>query len=46
MKFCLSDGWKNHVKAEVKTKLILSSTITPVSVHDSQVFEELLDDKD
>jgi IS5 family transposase len=39
-------GWKNHVKADLKTKLILSSSTTPASVHDSQVFEELLDDKD
>lgn len=39
-------GWKNHVKADLKTKIILSSTTTPASVHDSQVFEELLDDKD
>lgn len=39
-------GWKNHVKADLKTKLILTSTTTPASVHDSQVFEELLDDKD
>lgn len=30
------------MKADLKTKLILSSTITPTS----QVFEELLDDKD
>lgn len=39
-------GWKNHVKADLKTKLILSSSTTPASVHDSQVFEELLDEKD
>lgn len=39
-------GWKNHVKADLKTKIILNSTTTPASVHDSQVFEELLDDKD
>lgn len=39
-------GWKNHVKADLKTKLILKATTTPASVHDSQVFEELLDDKD
>jgi transposase, IS5 family len=39
-------GWKNHVKADLKTKLILNSTTTPASVHDSQVFEGLLDDKD
>ena len=39
-------GWKNHVKADLKTKLILNSSTTPASVHDSQVFEDLLDDKD
>jgi transposase, IS5 family len=39
-------GWENHVKADLKTKLILNSTTTPVSVHESQVVEELLDDKD
>ena len=39
-------GWKNHVKADLKTKLILTSSTTPASVHDSQVFTELLDDKD
>ena len=39
-------GWKNHVKADLKTKLILTSKTTPASVHDSQVFEELLDDQD
>jgi len=39
-------GWKNHVKADLKTKIILNSTTTPASVHDSQVFEELLDEND
>jgi IS5 family transposase len=34
------------VKADLKTKSIFSSTTTPANVHDSQVFEELLDDKD
>jgi hypothetical protein len=35
-------GWKNHVKANLKTKLILCSSTTPASL----VFEELIDDKD
>lgn len=39
-------GWKNHVKADLKTKLILNSSTTPASVHDSQVFADLLDDQD
>jgi IS5 family transposase len=30
----------------VKTKLILKSKTTSANVHDSQVFEELLDEKD
>ncbi|MBK8091704.1 MAG: transposase [Verrucomicrobiaceae bacterium] len=34
------------MKADLKTKIIINSTTTPASVHDSQVFEELLDDKD
>lgn len=39
-------GWKNHVKADLKTKFILAATTTPASVHDSQVFTQLLDEKD
>lgn len=39
-------GWKNPVKADLKTKLIPTSSTTPASVHDSQVFEDLLDDRD
>lgn len=39
-------GWKNHVKADLKTKLIIHARTTPASVHDSQVFEELLDEND
>ena len=39
-------GWKNHVKADLKTKLILKASTTPAHMHDSQVFKELLDDQD
>lgn len=39
-------GWKNHVKADLKTKFILHSATTPANVHDSQVFKELLDRRD
>ena len=39
-------GWKNHVKTDLKTKLIIQAATTAASVHDSQVFEELLDGKD
>jgi IS5 family transposase len=37
-------GYKNHVQADVKHKLIRSYEVTDASVHDSQVFEELLDE--
>lgn len=33
------------MKADLKTKLIIKAATTPAHVHDSQVFEELLDDK-
>lgn len=39
-------GWKNHVKADLKTKLILKSATTAAHVHDSQVLQDLLDEKD
>ena len=39
-------GYKNHAKVDAKSKLIDSYTTTPASVHDSQVFEVLLDEKD
>lgn len=39
-------GWKNHVKGDLKTKFILRGKTTPAQVHDSRVFEELLDGKD
>lgn len=39
-------GWKNHAKVDVKTKFILKSRTTPAHVHDSQVFTELLDERD
>jgi len=35
-------GYKNHVKADTKTKLIEKYLVTDASVHDSQVIEELL----
>jgi hypothetical protein len=34
------------VSAVLKARLILKSKTTPASVHDSQVFKELLDQKD
>lgn len=39
-------GYKNHIKADTKTKLIEKYTVTDASVHDSQVIDELLTDKD
>lgn len=38
-------GYKNHINADQKHKLIQNYKITTASVHDSQVFEELLDHK-
>ena len=39
-------GYKNHVKADVKTKLIEKYIVTDASVHDSQTTEELLTERD
>jgi IS5 family transposase len=36
-------GYKNHVNADAGNKLIQSYTVTHAAVHDSQVFDELLD---
>ena len=37
-------GYKNHIDIDVKHKLIRDYEVTPASVHDSQVFEGLLDE--
>lgn len=39
-------GYKNHVKADVASKLIDNYTVTDASVHDSQALATLLDEKD
>lgn len=39
-------GYKNHVKADTKTKLIRKYAVTSASVHDSQLVGELLDATD
>lgn len=39
-------GYKDHVKVDVKDKLILKAVITPASVHESQAFDELIDEGD
>lgn len=36
-------GYKNHINADAENKLIQSYAVTDAAVHDSQVFEELLD---
>ena len=36
-------GYKNHINADAKNKLIRAYAVSAASVHDSQVFEELLD---
>ena len=36
-------GYKNHINADAQNKLIRAYEVTAASVHDSQVFDELLD---
>jgi len=36
-------GYKNHISVDVKHKLIRKYEVTEASVHDSQIFEEILD---
>ena len=37
-------GYKNHIDIDVEHKLIRDYEVTPASVHDSNIFEELLDE--
>jgi len=37
-------GYKNHIDIDVKHKMIRNYEVTPASVYDSDVFEELLDE--
>jgi IS5 family transposase len=37
-------GYKNHISVDVKYKMIRHFEVTSAEVHDSRVFEELLDD--
>ena len=37
-------GYKNHVEVDVKHKLIREYKVTDASVHDSRVFEDILDE--
>ena len=39
-------GYKNNVKVDQDTKLVTAAVVTPANVHDSQVLEELIDEKD
>jgi len=39
-------GYKDHVKVDEKSKLILDYAVTDASVHDSQALEDLLSKKD
>jgi IS5 family transposase len=39
-------GYKNHIKVDSKSKLIVKYEVTDASVHDSQVLESLLEDHD
>jgi transposase, IS5 family len=39
-------GYKDHVKVDVKSKLIIGYEVTDASVHDSQPLEDLLSKKD
>lgn len=39
-------GYKNHIKADKKSKLIDEFEVTPANVHDSQILEGLLDETD
>lgn len=39
-------GYKNHVKIDSGSKLIVKYEVTDASVHDSQTLEKLLDEKD
>ena len=39
-------GYKNHAKVDAKSKLIDKHKTTPAQVHDSQVFQDLVDKSD
>ena len=38
-------GYKNHVKVDAKSKLVMDFETTAANVHDSQMFKELVDEK-
>ncbi len=39
-------GYKDHIKADTKTKLITTYQVTPANVHDSDMITDLLDKRD
>ena len=39
-------GYKDHIKADKKTKLITGYKVTPANIHDSEMISELVDKKD
>ena len=39
-------GYKNHIKVDKDSKIITDCIVTAANVHDSQCFEELLDEND
>jgi IS5 family transposase len=39
-------GYKDHVKADRDTKLVVAHEVTPASTHDSQAFISLVDNRD
>jgi len=39
-------GWKNHIKADAKTKLIVTHQTTTANIHDSRVIRALVDASD
>ena len=39
-------GYKNHVKADVESKIVTDYIVTGANVHDSKVLSELVDNKD
>jgi len=39
-------GYKNHIKVDAESKMIVDCTITPANTHDSQLLDELLDNQD
>jgi IS5 family transposase len=39
-------GYKNHIKADSKTKLITAYEVTTANIHDSEILDKLLDKKE